>query len=449
VERIEQEAQEREARKQRIQNSEEKGWEPATIGAQKFIIDRFPNDKIFATFKRRENDSILNIFNLVLPNALLEEIWNFYPMETWIYISSGSLATINHGNYSQKLILTVLAIYIRIMGIKREGIDLHEKRPLYQAIKLSKQYFESKFGMELPGEQTLGTLISRFHIPAEFLNRISENLTNLIKHPGEVIAGDEKLLHFTGDSSCIRKVPSKPDDVGLWFYELCCKTVSGEAYMLHFQLADSSGSNLVSDIVKKWMNISRRFIPKPLLVYDSYYTDQKGRNYGLETGVRYIGAVNSVRFPSLIDIVDENVSPTINTGETQAIFKQSSSELFIRHKDKQGKVKHALSNAYRKSTSTRSGVGVRPIYDAYQKAFNICDIYNKFMKNRLFCFRTGGKGHLGDVGLVHKYTMAAICTNIFIAAKSILPSSSIPTNYHSLCIELADDIMLYSNTIHT
>ena len=33
-------------------------------------------------------------------------------------------------------------------------------------------------------------------------------------------AGDEKLFHFTGKSGDVRLVKSKPDQIGLWFYEI-------------------------------------------------------------------------------------------------------------------------------------------------------------------------------------------------------------------------------------
>jgi hypothetical protein len=68
---------------------------------------------------------------------------------------------------------------------------------------------------------------------------INENFQKLLIKPGRSIAGDEKLLHFTGDSSMIRLVPSKPDKVGFWFFELVATLKSGAPYILHLQLSDA------------------------------------------------------------------------------------------------------------------------------------------------------------------------------------------------------------------
>ena len=53
---------------------------------------------------------------------------------------------------------------------------------------------------------------------------------------GQYVAGDEKLFYFTGDSIIIRQVISKPDKIGLWFYELCCK---GQKWRARITISDA------------------------------------------------------------------------------------------------------------------------------------------------------------------------------------------------------------------
>jgi len=64
---------------------------------------------------------------------------------------------------------------------------------------------------------------------------ISKNFQSLVSRVGEFAAGDEKLLHFTGNSKNIRMILTKPDRVGHWFCELCIKLVNGLSFLLYFR----------------------------------------------------------------------------------------------------------------------------------------------------------------------------------------------------------------------
>ena len=60
----------------------------------------------------------------------------------------------------------------------------------------------------------------------------------IVRHLGTYIAGDEKLLRFFGESDNVRVVFSKPDRVGLWFYQLASILSSGLSYLIHLRLHD-------------------------------------------------------------------------------------------------------------------------------------------------------------------------------------------------------------------
>ena len=59
-----------------------------------------------------------------------------------------------------------------------------------------------------------------FLFSATYYNDISANFMGIIRSLGEAVAGDEKLLHFTGNSGYILLVNTKPARIGLWFYQL-------------------------------------------------------------------------------------------------------------------------------------------------------------------------------------------------------------------------------------
>ena len=71
----------------------------------------------------------------------------------------------------------------------------------------------SHFGEKLPGVNILQTLLARYLLTENYFARITDNIMSIIRRFEEFVAGDEKLLHFTGNSGDIRMVRSKPDRV--------------------------------------------------------------------------------------------------------------------------------------------------------------------------------------------------------------------------------------------
>ena len=85
---------------------------------------------------------------------------------------------------------------------------------------------------------------------------------SIIRRFGEFVAGDEKLLHFTGNSGDIRMVRSKPDRVGLWCYELCALLPNGLPIIVYFRLQKSDPRDAetikTKDILKDWAGVIKK-----------------------------------------------------------------------------------------------------------------------------------------------------------------------------------------------
>jgi hypothetical protein len=147
---------------------------------------------------------------------------------------------------------------------------------------------------------------SKLLVPQSFFERIHSNCREMLRYPGAAVAGDEKLLHFTGDSAYIRQVKSKPDRIGLWFFELTCMLEGKIPFLLDMFLSkantETHESVAVSAVTERWGEIVVNYhkLYKPLLIFDSYYTDNRGRERLRELKVNYIGAVQSNRFERLL-----------------------------------------------------------------------------------------------------------------------------------------------------
>ena len=103
------------------------------------------------------------------------------------------------------------------------------------------------------GLSLLKCLRQFFLLDSRYSGQLFTNFRGILRGIGCTIAGDEKLLHFTGRSPDVRVVYMKPDRVGLWIYELCVKLSNDLPYMLDLWLHDSIGNigetNPVSDVV--------------------------------------------------------------------------------------------------------------------------------------------------------------------------------------------------------
>eukprot|EP01031_Cornospumella_fuschlensis_P022521 gene22521-27490_t len=222
------------------------------------------------------------------------------------------------------------------------------------------------------------------------------------------VAGDEKLFHFTGDSAFIRSVPSKPDAIGLWYFELACKIAGKDPYMWHIWLSESStalGLHIpVSSVTEKWAKIAKEQNPPPLVTFDSYYTDLRGTRMISSMGVPYVGALHPSRFPAMVAMMDAHFK-TLAASSTGVLRNQDSQELFIKHNDNTVGMKYVRSNAYSPPVSTRSGQQVVPIFVDFSSTFSVCDKGNKSLINCLYLFSFSGHGTKGVHGNVYKLAM--------------------------------------------
>lgn len=121
--------------------------------------------------------------------------------------------------------MQVLAMTIRIFGAQNRPSpgDRSVAKKLRENIKEARDYFVKEFpgAHGPPCLSTIEAAFARFHFSQEIYTEIFRNAQSMFVHVGEKAAGDEKLAKFTGNSRDIMAVPSKPDKVGFWNYELC------------------------------------------------------------------------------------------------------------------------------------------------------------------------------------------------------------------------------------
>lgn len=320
----------------------------------------------------------------------------------------------------------------------------------------AKNHFFHRFQASTPAVDILSRLVARFLITDQNYGDVSDIFLSIVQRLGEWVAGDEKLLHYTGNSGDIRIVRSKPDHVGLWFYELCARLSTGKPYILHFRMHISDPENGVSiktrEIVNQWADIVRR-VDSPternsatILCMDSYYLTEGGRNDLNAKEAKFTAAIQGTRFKQLFSQLDPKVE---RPGQWEGMYNTRTQELVVLHDDKSlkgsgNKRKLCLTNAFTREMKKPKKQKIIPGYTLYGKMFNFCDKFNRALEHRTWPHRHGGKYCEGDPGHQDNFAWSCIMQNVFNAYIAINGENQEDYTYKDFFLSLADELFDYA-----
>lgn len=399
----------------------------------------------------------IDLFKRIVSSEVLKEIW----LEAinnddavWVYKQTPWLKTINKNKFSSILIYKMLAVKLRITALQHVPTEAAVGSvSLRKSIEDAREHFRKAFGKAPPCYDIISRFIARFLIAGTaHFRRMSENFLNIVSRLGEWVAGDEKLLHFTGNSGDIRLVVSKPDRVGLWFYELSARLSNGRPYLLYMRMHESDPSRgrsiMTKEIVMDWANIVSRnddqFMhnPSTILVMDSYYLTENARDELLQKELKFIAAIQGNRFKSLFEQINPKVE---RPGQWEGIYHRATHQLLVLHDDKAlvgggNKRKLVLTNAFERKVKRPKYKNIIPAYTAYGKMFNVCDRFNRSLHDRTWPHKHGGRDCCGDLGHQDTFAWAAIMQNVYNAFLSINNESAEDYNFQTFFLDLADDL---------
>ena len=90
------------------------------------------------------------------------------------------------------------------------------EKSIEKSIAEASKYFDKLYPRSLsPNSKIVQKLLTCFLISADHYELLFNNFQGLVRTLGEAVSGDEKLLHFTGNSGLIIVVKAKPARVGL------------------------------------------------------------------------------------------------------------------------------------------------------------------------------------------------------------------------------------------
>lgn len=265
---------------------------------------------------------------------------------------------------------------------------------------------------------------------------------------------------MTGNSGNSRQVLTKPDKVGLWFFQLVCMMANGEEelpFLFHLMMqvatAQVHESTTVASVVKKWVESIRRKDPELnklcILCFDSYYLDNTSRLLLRDESQPYIASAKSHFFGEIYDRVKEFVSkPGEYKGVWRVVPNENATECFVYAWDKNEDVgkKCVLSNAFIKQDKRGDEFTV-PVYDDYKSMFAMCDKFNRQLHDRKWPHRAGGRDTMADDGTQDAFALASILQNTFNSYRVLNSIDFTDYNFKNYCLELADSLYAYAYSL--
>jgi hypothetical protein len=450
-------------RRERIERVLAEGWEPLP-DPQVFHLRLLGTQSEYAQLINL-NFSPLGLLLHYLPEAFVKHILDNIPAQIWIREQRSGGSTHVH-NPTVKDIYQCLAMYIKMIGdqlptaqmIGPHNIDAAGK--YRERVDGIRNWLRMNTGIIPPGSSKSVCILANFQITSgDYYRTLSENFNTALIRLGAYAAGDEKLLHFTGKTCNIMKVISKPDRVGIWFYELAVRLPDNHGYLINIRVNDFNDlegiHNPVHDVVQEWINALQEDVPfRPLdanlvLVFDNYYMSNATRNLVLGRNQKICASCKVNTFNDLSAVVAVEVA---NPGEHYALCNPNSGEIFVGVWDPDERIgkKFCLTNAYDWVVAPAPNnlsylKEMIPGYDLYKTIFNLVDRVNYYIGNTKFPHKSGGKNHPGRKGHEHKFAMMCIMKNIQ-SAMNVLRPEEYPT-LSSLCNHLSIELYTWASTL--
>ena len=272
---------------------------------------------------------------------------------------------------------------------------------------------------------------------------LSKSFQDFLSVLGEVIAGDEKLFRFTGQSGIIRKCPNKPARIGIWHYQAVVYLLSGLPFVIYTKAhVTTSSMGTVTQcckIVMDWANIILSRHANTTLIIDSYYLSKAGRDYMNDKGVNYVAALKSDRFKKICDLLKPSVT---ESGQTSIAYNSNTKEAAVFHwsLDKCIGKRLVMTNAFRLfAAPTRKGT--IPVYDFYNAGFAGCDQFNHRMHNRTWPFPVRRTKMGTDIACGWNYLFTTIVLNVWHIWIDIEPDTRMAVSFNKFMQSLASGLV--------
>jgi hypothetical protein len=297
------------------------------------------------------------------------------------------------------------AVRMLLQGNKRPSVGVG----LRDAIKEVTSLLKSLTGKNAIGVHKFEALLHGFVVfPESEEHKGEERLwmegaRRCVMEMGDTFALDEKLFRFVGRHCWVRKVPPKPDKLGLWHYQGNVQLSFNDHSLMvytrthalntmrdeHIPITDII-DDCITDIKAKQGRPTRHKAKVRTVVFvDSYYGTPTSLKMLSDAGVRYTAKVQRDRFEPIADLVEKYLE---QAGDCAYAYNSSTHASLSAwwHPDNESS-SYLLSTAMAR-TKGRIPAKSTPGADHYKNGFSFCDTFNKELRKERrwpFVFKKG------------------------------------------------------------
>lgn len=310
---------------------EHAGWKVVPKGKYHFYTPLVDSPNAFLSLNLPRHVRKVDIFTRIYTPSLVQAIIQR------LQVTPSALVRQDNSSFelNTSIAYRYLAHYIRICALQNKPKRIQRKpKPMRAALKEAQEFFiNTATASQLLGIDMLERFVGQFWIrTTEEVGILNQNIQRLVESLGEWLAGDEKLFKFTGNSGFIRKCPNKPDKIGLWVYELTGRLANGKPFLIYLRVHDAVKAMdehiPCKEIMEEWATIiATSSTPlSTILVADSYYLDNGGRDILQRLKVPYICGVQASRFQNPAHFLRSRVR---KPGHWEAVWNKEKEEIFV------------------------------------------------------------------------------------------------------------------------
>jgi hypothetical protein len=259
--------------------------------------------------------------------------------------------------------------------------------------------------------QMLSNMLIRLNMVEELNVRLGRYILS-----GRHVMIDEKHKGTNREQHLARWVHGKDPNWGHWITEVSTiGSKTGMPLLLKVMPITSTEPRKVT--CEPYNNLSlvdvhQEIVPslrgESFIVEDAYYLDDQSRKYLREQGIKYLSAINPVRFAEVWEECEKFVE---KKGDWVIMENKTTKEHAMMRWDPMGERKqYVLTNAFltRKKRSKKA-TDINAISETYKLLFNGCDRFNSLLNNKYWPYdRIGWQANYDD------FFFSSIVLNIYV-----------------------------------
>lgn len=347
-----------------------------------------------------------------------EEFLDLYVQENVKLCDSNELPNllINPNSSSQRRdLLVVRRKFVLRFIATRFLIMSNPNHKLKKNWSLSNQFNDIQERQYL-GRNNFQQMISHMLIRLTMTKAVNDRLAKYILS-GRHVMLDEKHKGTNKDAHLARWVHGKDPNWGHWITELTtiAPTTGMPLLMKVLPLTSTDADKVTIEPFNNFslIDVHKEIVPclrdGTFIVMDAYYLDDESRKYLRLEKVKYLAAINPVRFKEVWEELGVHVQ---KPGDWVNFYNEDTQEHAMMRYDplKGDRKQHVITNVFenRKKVSKKDPI-INVISDVYLLLFNGCDRLNSYFDNKYWPYhRWGWQSNFDD------FFFAAISMNIYV-----------------------------------